>query len=97
MMSNSQVCVVSNPYLVALDGLPSIDFIYDDIRTKKKGNGVPIELKKFRKESNLRRLGRLELSAVMNRLAQTKATKKYAQSESLKAAQILKTAQLEKE
>ena len=76
MMSTSQVCLVTNPYLVALDGLPSIDFIFNDIRNKGKGNGVPKELKQFRKESNLRRLGRLELSAVMNRLSQTKKTKK---------------------
>ena len=54
---------------MALDGMPSIDFIYDDIRNKPKNNGVPEELKKFRKESNLRRLGRLELAAVMNRLS----------------------------
>ena len=85
-MASSQVCIVSNPYLVSLDGLPNIDFILDDLRkTKGKKTGVPNNLKKFRREGNLRRLTRIELSAVLNKSSQTKETKKYKQSDSLNA------------
>ena len=97
MLTNSQVCVVSNPYLVSLDELPNVEFIFDDLRQNVRKKGVPEELKKFRKENNLRRLTRTELSAVLNRIAQTKETKKYIQSESLRANYHLKKAREEKE
>jgi len=97
LMKDSQVCIVANPYLVALDGLPNIDFIYKDIKRNKVSQGIPDELKKFRKESNLRRLSRIELSAVLNRQTQTKKTKKFRQSESLNAAMYIENSRQEKE
>lgn len=45
MVQNSQVVVVSNPYLVSLDGLPSLEFVFDDIRKAKNKKGVPQAVK----------------------------------------------------
>ena len=89
-MANSQVCIVSNPYLVSMDGLPNIDFIFDDLRKSKRYSGIPKHLRQARKENNMRRLTRLELTEVLNKISQTKDTKKYTQSESLQAKQLLK-------
>ena len=84
-MANSQVCIVSNPYLVSLDGLPNIDFVLDDLRKTNRKMDIPNNLRKFRREGNLRRLTRIELSAVLNKTSQTKETRKYKQSDSLNA------------
>lgn len=85
MMAHSQVCIVSNPYLVSLDGLPNIDIVTNDLRKDNRKSGVPQSLKQFRKESNLRRLTNTELTAVINKNSQTKETRKYKQSPSLEA------------
>ena len=58
---------------------------------------VPPDVKKRRKENNLRRLTRIELSAVLNRMSQTKKTKKFKQSESLNAEVYLRDVKIEKE
>ena len=91
-MANSQVCIVSNPYLVSLDCLPNVDFILSDLRKQTQKSGVPSSLKQFRRESNLRRLTRIELSAVLNKNSQTKETRKYRQSESLNAKYYIEKA-----
>lgn len=76
-MAKSQVCIVSNPYLVSLDGLPNVDIVLDDQRKNLRRSGITKNLKQARKESNLRRLTRIELTEVLNKIAQTKETKKY--------------------
>lgn len=96
-MGNSQICIISNPYLVSLDGLPHCDIITDELRkNSKKPTAVPQSVKQFRKETNLRKLTQIELTKIMNRNAQTKETKNYRQSDSLNATAELTKAELEK-
>ena len=96
-MVQSQVCIVSNPYLVSLDCLPNIDFITDDLRKKARYSGVPKKLQQNRKQSNMKLLTKLELSEVMNRMAQTRHTKKYTQSDSLNAKTYMRDKKRDKD
>lgn len=67
MLSNSLVAVVANPYLVSLDGMASVDFVFHDIKKQREKTHVPHEVIEKRKENNLRRLSRVQLSKVLNR------------------------------
>lgn len=89
------MAIVANPYLVSLDGQASVDFVLSDIRKQKLQKKIPQEVINRRKESNLRRLSRIQLSKVLNRNLQTKVTRKYRQSESLFAEEIFKKSRLE--
>ena len=79
------MAVVANPYLVNLEQQPSIDFMFQSLRKFHKDTVVPAEVIEKRKENNLRRISRVQLSKVLNRNLQTKETLKYPQSESLHA------------
>ena len=67
MLNDSQVAVIANPYLVALDGCANIDFVYHDLRKVREDTHVPKEVAERRKENNLRRLSTVQLSKVLNR------------------------------
>ena len=67
LLQNSQVAIVANPYLLALDNNPSIDFMFQDLRKSHKETVVPKEVIEKRKENNLRRISRVQLSKVLNR------------------------------
>ena len=67
MLNDSQVAVIANPYLVALDGCANIDFVYHDLRKVREVTHVPKEVAERRKENNLRRLSTVQLSKVLNR------------------------------
>ena len=56
---------------------------------------MPKQVVNSRKENNLRRLSRIELSAILNKNLQTKKTRKYRQSESLLAAEAFKNERAE--
>ena len=83
ILNNSHVAVVSNPYLLSLDGQASIDFIWKDLRKTEEKTIVPEEVIIKRKENNLRSLSQAELSKILNHNLQTKVTRKYGQSLSL--------------
>ena len=60
-MANSQVCIISNPYLVSVDGLPNLDFLYHDLRKNVINSNAPTNgnnLKKQRRENNVRQLSK---------------------------------------
>ena len=69
-MANSQVCIISNPYLVSVDGLPNLDFLYHDLRknVSNSNSTAPNDLKKQRRENNVRRLSKKQLSEHYNKL-----------------------------
>ena len=67
-MANSQVCIVSNPYLVSVDCLPNLDFVYHDLRKNVSNSTAPNNLKKQRKENNVRKLSKKQLSEHYNKL-----------------------------
>ena len=66
ILNNSHVAVVSNPYLLSLDGQASIDFIWKDLRKTEEKTIVPEEVIIKRKENNLRSLSQAELSKILN-------------------------------
>ena len=75
-----------------------MNLAFKDIRKNpNQERQVPAEIKQFRRENNLRRLTRIELSAVLNKNSQTKKYKKYKQSDSLNAKAYLHSAAIERE
>ena len=95
LMKDSQVTVVANPYLVAMNGQASIDFVWTDLKSTKKKVIVPSEVIERRRENNMRRLSRIQLSKVLNKNLQTRKTKKYIQSESLQSTELFKSSRME--
>jgi len=76
--------------LVALDNQPKLDFMFHDLRRFRKDTVVPQEVIEKRKENDLRRMSRVQLSKVLNRNLQTKKTRKYTQSLSLLAEEQMR-------
>jgi hypothetical protein len=65
MLSRNNVCVVSDPYLVALDGLPKLDIIQADF---KKSNYKP-PLTSHASVDKYLRMDRKNMRACLNEVA----------------------------
>ena len=73
----SPVCVVSDPEIVALDGLPSLELIEEDL------NSVGSKVLKRREHiyaEYVANLGSVKFSAVINKISQTKKTRNIPKS-----------------
>ena len=79
MLSKNNVCVIAHPYVVNLDGLPKLDFIYNDF--KKPRYKPPVsEYGTFEKYV---RMNRKEQRACLTEIGQTKRRRSIPKSESI--------------
>ena len=73
----SPICIVSDPEIVALDGLPSLELIEEDL------NSVGSKVLKQREHiyaEYIANLGSVKFSAVINKISQTKKTRNIPKS-----------------
>jgi len=88
LTQHSQVCVVSDPYVLSLDGLPNIDIVFDDFKQprslKKKSTTLLEDMKDSRDErGRFQRLSRPKMYSCLSRLMHTKKSRKVKISESV--------------
>ena len=76
----SPVCVVADPSIVTLDGLPSIEILEKDINTSNKKK---LEKFEYSYEEYVCRLGTVKYFPRVHRVAQPRRTRNVERSESL--------------
>ena len=70
MLAKSAVCVVADPLVVSLDGLPSLDILHYDFKRKQENKNQSYQ-NEFKTQYNLRSVSRPKLNMLFNKISQT--------------------------
>ena len=82
----SPVCVVGDPEIIALDGLPSIELIEEDLNSVGRKS---VKKHEHIYEEYVTNMSSVKFAAVINKISQTKKTRNMQRSESLLHRKII--------